>query len=388
LPIINRVAALQDEISAWRQDLHANPELGFELTRTARMVADLLRGFGCDDVVTGIGRSGVVGIIQGRQSGSGRVLGLRADMDALPIAEDTGVAYASKVSGCMHACGHDGHTAMLLGAAKYLCETRNFDGTAVLVFQPNEEGLTGAKAMLDDGVLKRFGVQEIYGLHISPMHDVGVFALRPGAMMAAADRFTITISGKGGHASRPHESKDPVLVAAHTVVALQSIASRVIDPLDAIVLSTCTINSGDAFNVIPQTANMSGTVRTLSESVRDQTEASLAGMVHASAAMFGTQAEVKYERLVPVTINDDQKARFAARVAKDIAAAGNVIDNLRPVMAAEDFSFMLEQRPGAYILIGNGTGPGLHHPGFNFNDKALPYGVSYLARLVETAMAA
>lgn len=388
MAIINRIAALQNEIAAWRHDLHAHPELGFELTRTAKLVADLLRSFGCDEVTTGIGQCGVVGVITGRKCQSGRVVGLRADMDALPIEEATGATYSSKFKGRMHACGHDGHTAMLLGAAKYLCETRNFDGRAVLIFQPNEEGLTGAKAMLADGLLQRFGVQEVYGLHASPFHEVGMFAIRPGAMLAAADRFTITISGKGGHASRPHESNDPVLAAAHTVLALQSIASRVVDPLDAVVVSTCTLNSGDAFNVIPQTAIMSGTVRTLSEAVRDQTQANLTNIALTGAALYGARTDVKYERLVPVTINDDQKTRFATGIARAIVGTGNVIDNQRPIMAAEDFAHMLAQRPGAYILVGNGVGAGLHTPEFDFNDKALPFGVSYLARVVETAMAA
>lgn len=377
---------MQDEISQWRRDLHANPELGFELHRTAARVAEQLRAFGCNDVITGIGRTGVVAVIEGRSNRSGRVVALRADMDALPIHEATGASYASRVPGVMHACGHDGHTAILLGTAKYLCETRNYDGRVVLIFQPNEEGLTGAKAMIEDGVMQRFGVQEVYGLHTSPMHEVGTIALRGGAIMAAADRFTIEISGKGGHASRPHESTDPVLVAAHTILALQSIASRTVDPLDAVVVSACVIRAGEAFNVIPQKASLSGTVRTLSESVRDKAQSTLTNVVEASAAVFGARAEVDYERLVPVTVNDDQKARFAARVARDVAGAGNVIDNMRPVMGAEDFSYMLAHRPGAYVFLGNGIGPGLHHPAFDFNDAAIPFGVSYLARLAELSM--
>lgn len=377
---------MQDEIAQWRRDLHAHPELGFELHRTAQRVADQLRAFGCNDVVAGIGRTGVIGVIEGRSNRSGRVVGLRADMDALPIQEATGVSYASKTSGVMHACGHDGHTAILLGTAKYLCETRNFDGRVVLIFQPNEEGLTGAKAMIEDGVLQRFGIQEVYGLHTSPMHEVGTIALRGGAIMAAADKFSIEISGKGGHASRPHESTDPVLVAAHTILALQSIASRTVDPLDSVVVSACTVRAGEAFNVIPQEAALSGTVRTLSEAVRDQAQKTLTSVAEASAAVFGARANVAYERLVPVTVNDDQKARFAARVAREVTGAGNVIDSMRPVMGAEDFSYMLAQRPGAYVFLGNGIGPGLHHPEFNFNDAAIPFGVSYMARLAELSM--
>ena len=386
MPIVNRIAGMQDEIAGWRHDLHAHPELGFEVSRTAGIVARKLQEFGCDDVVTGIGRTGVVGVIKGRRAASGRVVGLRADMDALPIVEATGLPYASTAPGKMHACGHDGHTAMLLGAAKYLCETRNFDGTAIVIFQPNEEGLTGGAAMVGDGLMERFGVQDVFGMHTWPGFAVGTFAIRPGAIMAAADQFTIDIAGKGSHASRPHESADPVVVAAHTILALQTIASRAVDPLDSIVVSTCMVHAGDAFNIIPESACLTGTVRTLSESVRDKAEARLVSIAEKSAEMFGARASVRYDRLVPVTQNDEAKTALAARVAREVVGERNVADNIRPVMGAEDFSYMLAERPGAYILIGNGASSGLHTPTYNFDDAALPFGVSYLARLVETSM--
>ncbi len=386
MPVINRIAAMQDEVAAWRQDFHQHPEIGFEVHRTAGIVAEKLEAFGCDEVVPGIGKTGVVGLIKGRKSASGKVMGLRADMDALPIHEATGEPYASRTAGKMHACGHDGHTSMLLGAAKYLCETRNFDGTVCLVFQPNEEGLTGGVAMLEDGLLDRFRIQELYGIHTWPGADLGTFGIRPGALLAAADRFTIHIAGKGAHAMAPHTSIDPVLVAAHTITALQSIASRAINPLDAVVVSTCMVHAGEAFNIIPEHATLTGTVRTLSEHVRDTVEAQLTKLAQTTASAFGASATVTYERAVPVTVNDPDKTRLATGVAREIVGDGKVHDNVPPAMGAEDFAHMLKQRPGAYILLGNGPGPGLHTPGFNFNDAALPIGISYLVRLVETGM--
>jgi amidohydrolase len=275
---------------------------------------------------------------------------------------------------------------MLLGAAKYLCETRNFDGTLCVVFQPNEEGLTGGVAMLEDGLLDRFGIQELYGMHTAPGAEIGTFGIRPGAMLAAADRFTIHITGKGAHAMAPHTSIDPVLVAAHTITALQSIASRAINPLDAVVVSTCMVHAGEAFNIIPEHATLTGTVRSLSEHVRDTAEAQLTKLAETTASAFGATAAVTYERAVPVTMNDPEKTKFAVKVAREIVGDSKVNDNVPPAMGAEDFAHMLKQRPGAYILIGNGPGPGVHTPGFNFNDAALPFGISYLVRLVETGM--
>ncbi|KFG70132.1 M20 aminoacylase family protein [Microvirga sp. BSC39] len=388
MPIINRVADLADEITAWRRDFHENPELLFDVHRTAGIVAEKLKSFGCDDVVTGLGRTGVVGVIKGRTNNSGRVIGLRADMDALPIDEATNVPHASKVPGKMHACGHDGHTAMLLGAAKYLAETRNFDGTAVVIFQPAEEGGGGGNEMVKDGLMERFGVQEVYGMHNMPGIPVGQFAIRAGAMMAAADRFMITIEGKGGHAARPHDCIDPVVISAHVITALQTIASRNADPLESVVVSVCTVKAGEAFNVIPQTAMLLGTVRTLSPEVRDLAETRIRAIVENVCAAFGAKAEVEYDRGYPVTMNDPDKTEFMANVARAVAGENAVDTTVPPLMGAEDFSYMLEQRPGAYIFLGNGDTAGVHHPAYDFNDEASPYGVSLWAKIVETGMPA
>jgi hippurate hydrolase len=363
MPIINRVADLADEVTAWRRDFHENPELLFDVHRTAGIVAEKLKSFGCDEVVTGLGRTGVVGVIKGRSNNSGKVIGLRADMDALPIEEATNVPHKSKVPGKMHACGHDGHTAMLLGAAKYLAETRNFDGTAVVIFQPAEEGGGGGNEMLKDGLMERFGVHEVYG-------------------------FTINIEGKGGHAARPHDCIDPVIVSAHVITALQTVASRSADPLDSVVVSVCTVKAGDAFNVIPQTAMLLGTVRTLSPEVRDLAETRIRAIVENVCAAFGAKAEVDYDRGYPVTMNDPDKTEFMANVARAVAGEDAIDTTILPLMGAEDFSYMLEQRPGAYIFLGNGDTAGVHHPAYDFNDEASPYGVSLWAKIVETGMPA
>jgi amidohydrolase len=385
MPIINRVAAISEEVAAWRRDFHAHPEIGFAVERTAGVVADKLKAFGCDGVVCGVGKTGVVGLIKGRKLSSGSIIGLRADMDALPIQEATGLPYASKIEGKMHACGHDGHTAMLLGAAKYLCETRNFDGTVVVIFQPNEEGLTGGLAMLKDGLMDRFGIQQVYGMHTSPNHELGSFAICAGPMLAACDKFTIEIEGKGAHAARPHEGIDPVVIAAQTIMALQTIASRSIDPLDAVVVSTCMVRAGDAFNIIPQSVGLTGTIRTLSKEVRAETFSRVRTIAAGVAASFGATAQADFLGDVPVTINDAGKTAFVSGIAADIVGAQNV-KHMRPIMGAEDFSHMLNQRPGAFIMIGNGIGPGLHNPAYNFNDAAIPIGVSYWVRLAERAM--
>ena len=388
MPIINRVADLADEVTAWRRDFHENPELLFDVHRTAGIVEEKLKSFGCDEVVAGLGRTGVVGVIRGRTNNSGRVIGLRADMDALPIEEATDVPHKSKVPGKMHACGHDGHTAMLLGAAKYLAETRNFDGTAVVIFQPAEEGGGGGNEVVKDDLMERFGVQEVYGMHNMPGIPVGHFAIRPGPMMASADRFTINIEGKGGHAAMPHNCIDTVVVAAHVITALQTIASRNADPLDSVVVSVCTVKAGDAFNVIPQTAMLLGTVRTLSPEVRDLAETRIRAITENVCAAFGATAQVEYERGYPVTMNDPEKTDFMAGVARAVSGENAVDTTVLPLMGAEDFSFMLEKRPGAYIFLGNGDTAGVHHPAYDFNDEASPYGVSLWAKIVETGMPA
>jgi amidohydrolase len=386
MPVINRVADMTDEIAAWRRTMHENPELLFDVYWTAALVAEKLKAFGVDEIVTGIGRTGVVGVIKGRQTGSGRVVGLRADMDALPIEEATGVSYTSKVKGKMHACGHDGHTAMLLGAAKYLAETRNFDGTAIVIFQPAEEGGGGGREMCEDGMMARFGVQEVYGLHNMPGIPVGQFAIRPGPMMAAADRFDIHVEGKGAHAARPHDGVDTILVASHIIVALQSIAARVVDPLDSVVVSTCVFQAGQTYNVLPQTAHLQGTVRTLKAVTRKLAEERVKAIAEGVAASFGAKATVEWHYGYPVTENHDAQTMFAADTAREIAGAKGVDMSIPPMMGSEDFSFMLEERPGAYILLGNGDTANVHHPAYDFNDTAIPFGVSYWARIAERAM--
>jgi amidohydrolase len=392
MPIINRIADMQGDVTAWRQDLHAHPELLYDVHRTAAVVVEKLKAFGCDEVVPGIGRTGVVGVIKGRKKGSkaasGKVIGLRADMDALPIHEATGLAYASKTPGRMHACGHDGHTAMLLGAAKYLCETRNFDGTAIVIFQPAEEGGAGGKAMVDDGMMDRFAVTEVYGMHNFPGLPVGSFATRPGALMAASDRVSIIIDGKGGHAAKPHECIDTVLVGAHIVTALQSIVGRNVDPIDSAVISICMFQAGHAGNVIPDRCELTGTARSLNPKVRDLLEKRIVEVAEGTAALFGAKAKAIYRRDYPVTVNHAAQTAFAAAVASGVVGVANVDSDMRPTLGGEDFSFMLQARPGAFVFIGNGNSAGLHHPAYNFNDDVIPVGVSYWAKLVETAMPA
>ena len=392
MPIVNRLSDLHAEIAAWRQDIHAHPELQYDVHRTAASVADKLKSFGCDEVVTGIGRTGVVGVIRGgktgdKTGGGGRkVVGLRADMDALPIEEATSVPYKSTVPGKMHACGHDGHTAMLLGAAKYLAETRNFAGTAVVIFQPAEEGGAGGRAMVNDGLMDRFGIEEVYGMHNFPGMPIGQFAIRPGAIMAAADTITIDIEGKGAHAARPHLGIDPVLVGAQIVNAVQTIVARNVDPLKAAVVSICVFQAGNAENVIPQSARLRGTARSLAPDVRDLLEKRLHEVVEGTARLHGATAKLNYRRGYPVLENHDRQTAFAAAVAGAIVGPDKVETAMAPVMGAEDFSYMLQARPGAFIFMGNGNTAGLHHPAYDFNDEAIPVGTSYWARLIETAM--
>jgi hippurate hydrolase len=389
MPVINRVADLQPDIMAWRRHLHAHPELMYDVHGTAAFVAERLREFGCDEVATGLGRTGVVGVIKGRKPASGdlKVIGLRADMDALPIEEETNLPYASKTPGKMHACGHDGHTAMLLGAARYLAETRNFAGDAVVIFQPAEEGGAGADAMIKDGLMERFKIEQVYGMHNGPGLPVGSFALRPGPIMAATDAIDIRIEGVGGHAARPHKCIDSVLVGAQLVTALQSIVSRTVDPLDSAVISICEFHAGNARNVIPQIAELKGTVRTLTPEVRDLVEKRVREVVAGVAQQTGARINLVYERGYPVTVNHPEQTDIATRIASDVAGAANV-HAVPPMMGAEDFAYMLEARPGAFIFVGNGDSAGLHHPAYNFNDEAIVYGTSYWVKLVEHTLAA
>jgi amidohydrolase len=390
MPIVNRVADLQPDIQAWRRDIHQHPELQYDVHRTAAFVADRLREFGCDEVATGLGRTGVVGVIKGRKpAGNGdiRVIGLRADMDALPIEEATSLPYASRTPGKMHACGHDGHTAMLLGAARYLAETRNFAGDAVVIFQPAEEGGAGAAAMIEDGLFERFAIDQVYGMHNGPGIPVGSFAIRPGPIMAATDAIDIRIEGLGGHAARPHKCIDPVLAGAQLITALQGVVARNVDPLESAVISICEFHAGNARNVIPQTAELKGTVRTLTTEVRELVEKRVREVVAGVAQVTGTKIDLEYTRGYPVVVNHGPQTDFATQVAREVAGDANVQD-MAPLMGAEDFAYMLEQRPGAFIFCGNGDSAGLHHPAYNFNDEAIVFGTSYWIKLVESSLAA
>jgi amidohydrolase len=387
MPIRSAINDLVPDAQAWRREIHQNPELMYDVEGTAKFVADRLRGFGCDEVRTSIGRTGVVGVIRGAKGSSSRAIGLRADMDALPIEEETNLPYRSKIQGKMHACGHDGHTAMLLGAAQRLAQTRDFAGNAIVIFQPAEEGGAGAMAMIDDGLMDGFGIEEVYGMHNMPALPVGSFRLRKGATMASADEITITVEGQGGHAAMPHQGVDPVVTAAQIVVALQTIASRNVDPLDSCVVSITRFQAGTANNIIPQSAWLNGTVRTLKAATRDAVEKRIHEIASGLAAAGGATARVEYRRGYPPTVNHSAQTDFAAGVARKVAGHANVDSNAPPEMGAEDFSFMLEARPGAFIFIGNGDSAKLHHPAYDFNDAALPYGMSYWVELVETALA-
>lgn len=386
MPVKNRFAELLPEITAWRRDLHEHPEILFETHRTAGVVADKLKAFGCDEIVTGIGRTGVVGVIKGKTNKSGKVIGLRADMDALPIHEATGLEYASKTDGAMHACGHDGHTAMLLGAAKYLSETRNFDGTVVVIFQPAEEGGGGGREMCEDGMMDRWGIQEVYGMHNWPGRPVGSFAIRSGAFFAATDQFEIVVEGKGGHAAKPQETVDSIVIASHLVTALQTIASRNADPVDQVVVSVTSIESSSkAFNVIAQRVHIKGTIRTMSKEMRAMGETRLKAIAENVCVTFGAKADVTFYHGYPCMVNHAEQTAFAASVATKISGA---CDEAPLVMGGEDFAYMLEERPGAYILVGNGDTASVHHPEYNFDDEAIPAGCSWWAGIVEERMPA
>jgi amidohydrolase len=388
MPIVNRIADLQPDIQAWRRDMHEHPELQYNEHRTAALVAERLRQFGCDEVATGLGGTGVVGVIKGRKAPGKsdiRAIGLRADMDALPIQEATELPYASKTRGKMHACGHDGHTAMLLGAARYLSETRNFAGDAVVIFQPAEEGGAGAAAMIRDGLFDRFAIDHVYGMHNGPGIPIGSFAIRPGPIMASTDAVNIHIEGRGGHAARPHISIDSVFVGAQLITALQSIVSRSVDPLESAVVSICEFHAGNARNVIPQTAELKGTVRTLTPEVRALVEKRLREVIDGAARMTGAKIELNFERGYPVVVNHAAQTDIAIEVAKKVAGEGNVHE-MPPLMGGEDFAYMLERRPGAFIFCGNGDTAGLHHPAYDFNDEAIVYGTSYWIKLVESTL--
>jgi hippurate hydrolase len=389
MPIINRIAEFQDDMTAWRRDLHAHPETAFEERRTGAFVAQKLKEFGFDAVHEGLAGTGVVGTLRGRRPGS-RAIGLRADMDALPILEQNDFAHRSAHDGKMHACGHDGHTTMLLGAARYLAETRNFAGTVHLIFQPAEENEGGGRVMVEQGLFEKFPVEAVYGMHNMPGLAVGSFAVKPGPMMAAFDIFEITVAGRGAHAALPHQGIDPVVVAAEIVGALQTIASRTTDPLESAVVSVTQIHGGDAWNVIPERVVLRGTARAFRPEVQDAIEAGIRRLAGGIAEAHGASAAVHYERRYPPTINSAAEAEQAARVAAEVAGDARVERAPIPMMGAEDFAFMLQKKPGAYVWLGNGDGAGgcmLHNPRYDFNDAILSVGASYWVRLAETVLA-
>jgi hippurate hydrolase len=375
-----------NEIAQWRRDLHAHPELLYDLPRTSAFVADRLRSFGCDEVVTGIGRSGVVGVVHGAARASGRVIGLRADMDALPLQEETGLPHASTVPGRMHACGHDGHTAMLLGAVQQLTRTRRFDGTMVAIFQPAEEGGGGGRAMCEDGLMDRFGIDEVYALHTEPGLPIGHFATAPGPIAASADGFRISVEGKGAHGASPHASVDPLVAGASILLSLQTIVARNVHPMKQAVVPVGTFAGGTAGNVIPARADLGGTTRPFEPAVRDLLEQRVTEIAQRTAEAHGATARVAYRRMYPPVVNTARETAFALVCARTVAAAGAARDDLAPLMGSEDFAFMLEERPGNITLIGNGDTPGFHDTRYDFDDAALPYGIVYFCRLIETGM--
>ena len=386
MPVINRIAEFHPDMIAWRRHLHENPELNFDTVETAAFVAERLKEFGVDQIETGVAKNGVVAVINGK--GDGPTIGLRADMDALPITEVRDLEYKSTNQGVMHACGHDGHTTMLLGAARYLAETRNFSGSVVLLFQPAEEGGGGGRVMVEEGVMDRYKIDQVYALHNWPGVDVGKFHTRPGPIMAAADVFDIHITGKGSHAAMPHKSIDPVLVASAITQNLQSIVSRGCSPSDALVLSVTQIHAGETNNVIPGTAYMNGTVRTLKPGLNDWVIEEMTRIVENTAAAFGATAELDYRKNYPVTVNDEAATGFAAGVASELVGETNVDAEAIASLGAEDFAYMLNERKGAYLFIGQGESAGLHHPEYDFNDEVSPIGASFFVKLVETAQPA
>ncbi|MEE9375069.1 MAG: M20 aminoacylase family protein [Rhizobiaceae bacterium] len=388
MAVNNRISDFHNEITEWRKTIHQHPGLLYDVEETAALVEEKLREFGVDEIVTGVGRTGVVAVIKGRKSDSGKVIGMRADMDALPIKEKNDSPHKSKYDGKMHACGHDGHTAMLLGAAKYLAETRNFDGTAVVIFQPAEEGGAGGKAMCDDGMMDKFGIQEVYGLHNMPGLPIGEFSIRSGPIMAGTDEFNITVKGLGAHAAMPHQGNDPIIIATQMVQALQTIASRNVDPLSSAVLTVTAIHGGKAHNVIPQEVTFYGTIRTLDGEVRKLVVKRMRETLEGIASAYNAEVVIDITEGYPVTSNHPAQTNFAAEVAREIVGDSRVNVEQLPVMGGEDFSFMLEERPGAFIFMGNGDTAGLHHEEYDFNDEAIPVGSSYWAKMIEKAMPA
>ena len=385
MPIINRIAEFHREMTEWRQDLHAHPELALQETRTSSVVRAKLREFGVDEIITGMARTGVVGLIRGRGS-SARAIGLRADMDALPILEETGRSYASQNQGVMHACGHDGHTAMLLGAAKYLTETRNFDGTVYVIFQPAEENLAGGEIMVKEGLFERCPMEMVFGMHNWPQMPAGTFAWRNGPVMAAVANIEITITGKGTHGAQPHFGTDPIVIAAQIVTALQTIVARTIEPVEGGVVTIGHINGGHTYNVIPETVRMLGTARWFDPRVGDQLEDGVRRLAGGIAESFGAKADVVFTRDYPATVNDPDATALARRAAATVAGEAHVMHMQKPTMGGEDFSFMLNAKPGSYIMLGGGRGKDdamVHHPRYDFNDEILPVGASYWATLAE-----
>jgi len=384
MAILNSIAGFENDMAKWRRHLHQNPELGRDCYKTAEYIQERLKEFGITEIHTGYASTGIVAIIEGQTSG--RTIGLRADMDALPITENTGMPYSSKNEGVMHACGHDGHTTMLLGAARYLSETRNFSGRVALIFQPDEEATGGAEVMVKEGILEQFKIEEVYALHNIPGHDVGVMYTRPGPIMAGADSFNVEIRGKGGHAAYPHEVKDPIVAALSIAQAFQTIVSRNNIPSDDLVISITQVHSGTTDNVIPETAFLNGTVRTFDLSVQEMVINRMEKIISGFSISFEVDAKFNYEKGYPPTINHEEKTNFAIEVAKEVCGSDKVLTSVGKEMGAEDFSYMLQKRPGAYLFMGIGEGAGLHNPNYDFNDAAAPVGASFFARLIEKAL--
>jgi len=384
MAILNSIAGFENDMAKWRRHLHQNPELGRDCYKTAEYIQERLKEFGITEIHAGYASTGIVAIIEGQTSG--RTIGLRADMDALPITENTGMPYSSKNEGVMHACGHDGHTTMLLGAARYLSETRNFSGRVALIFQPDEEATGGAEVMVKEGILEQFKIEEVYALHNIPGHDVGVMYTRPGPIMAGADSFNVEIRGKGGHAAYPHEVKDPIVAALSIAQAFQTIVSRNNIPSDDLVISITQVHSGTTDNVIPETAFLNGTVRTFDLSVQEMVINRMEKIISGFSISFEVDAKFNYEKGYPPTINHEEKTNFAIEVAKEVCGSDKVLTSVGKEMGAEDFSYMLQKRPGAYLFMGIGEGAGLHNPNYDFNDAAAPVGASFFARLIEKAL--